>query len=99
MPGDEDDRETQDTVRRMLREIKEGGEEVARSYAEKLDNYTGSVVLSEEEIQEQIQELPVQDREAIDYVVEQVVSFATMTRSKNNDWEVDLGHGSRAGTK
>ena len=61
MPGDEDDRETQDTVRRMLREIKEGGEEVARSYAEMLDNYTGSVVLSEEEIQEQIQELPVQE--------------------------------------
>ena len=58
VPGDEDDKETQEIVRRMLQEIREGGEDVCRKYAEKLDNYTGNIVLTEEEIEEQIQTIP-----------------------------------------
>ena len=56
--GDEDDKETQDIVRKMIQEIREGGEDVCRRYAEKLDNYKGSIVLTEEEINEQIQSIP-----------------------------------------
>ena len=59
VPGDDDDKETQDIVRRMLQEIREGGEDVCRKYAEKLDNYTGNIVLTEEEIEEQIQTIPI----------------------------------------
>ena len=40
-----------------------------------------------------------QDRASIDFSVEQVVKFATETRAKSSDWEVDLGNGSTAGTK
>ena len=58
VPGDEDDKETQDIVRKMIQEIREGGEDVCRRYAEKLDNYKGSIVLTEEEITEQIQSIP-----------------------------------------
>ena len=47
-------------VRRMLAEIREGGEEVARSYAERLDRYTGNIVLSEQEIQEAVDMIPEQ---------------------------------------
>jgi len=99
VPGDDDDRETQETVRRMLAEIRDGGEEVARSYAEKLDRYKGNIVLSEQEIQEAVDMIPEQDRASIDFSVEQVVKFATVTRAKSCDWEVDLGNGSTAGTK
>ena len=99
VPGDEDDKETQEIVRRMLKEIKEGGEEVARGYAEKLDNYKGSILLTEAEIAAQIQEIPQADRDAIDFIVSQVTNFATQTRDRNADWEVDLGNGSKAGTK
>ena len=47
----------------MLAEIREGGEEVCRSYAERLDNYTGPVVLSDEDIEEQTKDIPQQVRD------------------------------------
>ena len=100
----------------MLAEIRDGGEEVARSYAEKLDRYTGNIVLTDQEIQEAVDMIPeqvrmlrniivmktwdvLQDRASIDFSVDQVVKFATETRAKSSDWEVDLGNGSTAGTK
>ena len=98
----------------MLAEIRDGGEEVARSYAEKLDRYTGNIVLTDQEIQEAVDMIPeqvrnigimmtyhhvLQDRASIDFSVEQVVKFAKETRAKSSDWEVDLGNGSTAGTK
>ena len=46
----------------MLAEIRDGGEEVARSYAEKLDRYTGNIVLSDQEIQEAVDMIPEQVR-------------------------------------
>jgi len=99
VPGDDDDKETQNIVRRMIQEIREGGEKVCLDYAEKLDKYTGNIVLSEEEIEEQIQLIPLKDRKSIDFSISQVQKFAAETRSKNKDWEVDLGNGSKAGTK
>ena len=44
----------------MLAEIRDGGEEVARRYAEKLDRYRGNIVLSEQEIQEAVDMIPEQ---------------------------------------
>ena len=46
----------------MLAEIRDGGEEVARSYAEKLDRYTGNIVLTDQEIQEAVDMIPEQVR-------------------------------------
>lgn len=46
----------------MLAEIRDGGEEVARSYAEKLDRYTGNIVLSDQEIQEAVDMIPEEVR-------------------------------------
>ena len=51
---------SQNLVRTMLGEIRDGGEEVCKAYAEKLDNYTGPILLTEEEIQEQIKDIPDQ---------------------------------------
>ena len=116
VPGEEDDKETQETVRRMLGEIRGGGEEAARGYAETLDHYTGDILLSDHQIQELMDMVPdkvhtyhnptiaytprpPQDKASIDFSVEQVVRFAAETRAKNQDWEVELGHGSTAGTK
>lgn len=58
VPGEEDDKETQETVRRMLAEIRAGGEEAARGYAETLDHYTGDILLGEQEIQELMDMVP-----------------------------------------
>ena len=51
---------SQNLVRTMLAEIRDGGEEVCKAYAEKLDNYTGPILLTEEEIEEQIKDIPDQ---------------------------------------
>ena len=58
VPGEEDDKETQETVRRMLGDIRGGGEEAARGYAETLDHYTGDILLSEHRIQELMDMVP-----------------------------------------
>jgi len=99
VPGGEDDKECQELVGKMLAEIREGGEEVCKSYAEKLDNYTGPVVLSDEDIEEQTKDIPEQNKTDIDFLVDQVSKFALETRSKISDWEMDLGSGSVGGTK
>ena len=53
----------------MLREIRDGGEDVARSYAEKLDKYTGNIVLSDQEIQEAVDMIPEQVRMILNITV------------------------------
>ena len=58
VPGEEDDTETQETVRRMLGDIRGGGEEAARGHAETLDHYTGDILLSEHQIQELMDMVP-----------------------------------------
>ena len=47
-------------VRTMLAEIRDGGEEVCKAYAAKLDNYSGPILLAEEDIEEQIKDIPDQ---------------------------------------
>ena len=42
--------ETREIVSKMLAEIEAGGEEAARAYGEKLDNFTGNIVVTPEEI-------------------------------------------------
>ena len=58
VPGEDDDKETQETVRRMLADIRQGGEEAARGHAETLDHYTGDILLSEHQIQELMDMVP-----------------------------------------
>ena len=58
VPGEDDDKETQETVRRMLGEIRQGGEEAARGHAETLDHYTGDILLAEHQIQELMDMVP-----------------------------------------
>lgn len=99
VPGGEDDKECQQLVSKMLGEIRDGGEDVCKAYAEKLDNYTGPIVLSETDVEEQTKDIPDQDKADIDFLVKQVTMFANETRSKISDWEMDIGNGSVAGTK
>jgi len=99
VPGADDDKECQATVRSMLADIEAGREEAAREWASKLDGYTGPVLLTKEDLEEQTKDVPCQNKEDIEYMVEQVKRFATETRSHIVDWSCDLGQGSRAGTK
>jgi len=98
-PGAEDDKATQETVRTMLADLEARREEAAKDWALKLDGYSGPVILTKEQLEEQTRDVPCQNKEDIEYMVAQVVRFATETRSHIADWDCDLGQGSKAGTK
>merc|ERR1719400_808745 len=68
-------------------------------WAKKLDGFTGTALMTKEEIDEQTKDVPCQNKEDIEFMVDQVMRFATDTKSHIKDWSVDMGHGSRAGTK
>jgi len=88
---EDEDKKTQDIVSKMLADIRKRGEEACLEYAEKLDKFTGSVVVTNEEIEEQTKDLSDQVKQDIEFMVHQVSSFARATRSHLHDWETELG--------
>ena len=71
--GQEDeDKKTQEIVSNMLADIRKRGEEACLEYAEKLDKFTGSAVVTNEEIEEQTKDLSDQVKQDIEFMVHQV---------------------------
>ena len=93
----EDD--TRKIVADMLAEIEAGGEEKAIEYAVKLDNYSGNVVVSKEEIAEATSRVSQQMKDDIQFAYDRVRSFAEKQREALIDFEVELSPGLFAGQK
>ena len=93
----EDD--TRKIVAGMLTEIEAGGEEKAIEYAVKLDNYSGNVVVSKEEIAEASSRISQQMKDDIQFAYDRVRSFAEKQREALIDFEVELSPGLFAGQK
>lgn len=91
--------EARQVVEEMLATIKAQGEDAVRQYAQKLDNWTGDIILTPEQIAEQIREVPAEVRKDIDYAIEQVYTFACAQRESIQDFEVTLPSGLVAGQK
>ncbi|WP_313083031.1 histidinol dehydrogenase [Atlantibacter sp.] len=91
--------EARRVVDEMLATIKEQGEEAVRRYASKLDNWSGDIMLTPEQIATQIREVPGDVRRDIDYAIEQVYTFACAQRESVKDFEVTLPSGLVAGQK
>mgnify|MGYP001596646863 CR=1 FL=1 len=68
--------EAQKVVNEMLGTIQTGGEQAVRDYAKKLDNWDGGILLSEEEIDAIIKDVPQQVKEDIKFACKQVYDFA-----------------------
>ena len=60
MSSDQNDRTLRDTVERMLSEIEKRGEEAAIEYTNKLDDWTGDVVLSDVKRAQLMEQVPQQ---------------------------------------
>lgn len=100
VPGEEDDKSTQETVKNMLKNIKEGGEKACLEYAKNLDKYTGAAMVTPQEIEEQTKDLDPLVKEDIEFMAEQVGRFARETRSHIKDWDCGLGvEGAEGGCK
>ncbi len=93
----EDD--TRKIVTQMLSEIEAGGEEKAIDYNLKLDNYTGNVVVTPEEIEAAGAKLSQEVKDDIQFAYERVYGFAKKQREALIDFEVELSPGLFAGQK
>jgi sulfopropanediol 3-dehydrogenase len=93
----EDD--TRKIVASMLSDIETGGEEKAIEYATKLDNYSGNIVITSDEIEAATAKLSQQVKDDIQFAYDRVRGFAEKQRAALVDFEVELSPGLFAGQK
>ncbi|MFQ3188092.1 MAG: sulfopropanediol 3-dehydrogenase [Gammaproteobacteria bacterium] len=93
----EDD--TRKIVATMLSDIETGGEEKAIEYATKLDNYSGNIVITSDEIEAATAKLSQQVKDDIQFAYDRVRGFAEKQRAALVDFEVELSPGLFAGQK
>ncbi len=91
--------ETRKIVENMLAEIEAGGEDVARSYGEKLDKYAGEIVATEEAIAAADAKLSQQLKDDIMFAHERVKKFAEAQKASISEFETELSPGLWAGQK
>ena len=85
--GEED---TRIIVTEMLNAIESGGEDKVREYAENLDNYTGNIVVTPEEIADATGKVPVQLKDDIRFAYERVRLFAEQQRASMTELESEI---------
>ena len=93
----EDD--TRKIVSTMLADIEAGGEEKAIEYAKKLDNYSGNIVVTPDEILAAGEKVSQQMKDDIKFAYDRVRGFAEKQRAALVDFEVELSPGLFAGQK
>jgi sulfopropanediol 3-dehydrogenase len=98
-PDEAADRSIREAVEAMLKEIESGGEAAALKYAEKLDGWTGDVVLSDEKRAALIAQVPNQVREDIQFAYKQVKRFAEAQRNSLTEFEIETEPGVRLGQR
>lgn len=91
--------DVQKTVQTILSEIESGGEEKALEYAAKFDKYTGSIVLTEEEIAAASALVSDQVKSDIQFAHDNVKRFAQAQKSTIGDVEIEVVPGLTAGQK
>ena len=88
-----------DIVRNILNDIEEGGDEKAREYAKKFDNYDGNIILTDEEIAAACDLVPQKLKEDIQFAHDNVRRFAEAQKSTVSDIEYEIVPGMIAGQK
>ncbi|MEM8750999.1 MAG: histidinol dehydrogenase [Pseudomonadota bacterium] len=91
--------ETRKIVSSMLAEIEAGGEDVARAYGEKLDNYTGEIVVGAATIEAAASKVPPRLKDDIQFAYDRVRKFAEAQRASITEFETELSPGLWAGQK
>jgi len=89
----------QAVVAEMLAAIEAGGEQAVRDYAQKLDRWTGPILLSSDEIEKRAAEVPDVVRRDIEFAASQVRRFALAQRASIGDFSVELLPGLTAGQR
>lgn len=88
-----------DTVKKILDEIEAGGEDVARAYAARFDQYQGPLLLSEEEIEAASAQVSQKLKDDIAFAHDNVRRFAERQRDTIQDIEMEVVPGLVAGQR
>ena len=91
--------ETQAIVSGMLSRIEDEGEDAVRAYAEKLDNFTGDVIISKEQIAAAAEKVSEQLKADIQFSYDRVTKFAQAQKDSITEFETELSPGLWAGQK
>ena len=88
-----------DTVRSILDDIEAGGDAAALRFAEKFDNYSGPILLSEEDKERAGKLISQQQRDDIMFAHDNIRRFAEAQRAAMLDVELEIAPGLVAGQK
>ncbi len=91
--------EARRVVTDMLAAIEAGGEAAVRAYAQKLDGWSGDIIVTPEEIAKRTRDLPEQTKQDIRWATGQVRAFALAQRESMRDFSVEVSPGVVAGQK
>lgn len=94
-----DERDVQDTVARMLREIEEGGQDKALAYARTLDKWDGKVLLDRDDMTAAAERVPQSLKDDIEASHQRVKRFAEAQRDSHREFETELSPGVVAGQR
>jgi sulfopropanediol 3-dehydrogenase len=89
----------QQVVVEMLTKIEKNGESAVREYAKSLDKWTGDIVLTQDQINKIISEVPSLVKQDIDFAVKQVYDFAIAQKESIHNFSTELYPGVLAGQK
>jgi sulfopropanediol 3-dehydrogenase len=83
----------------MLAEIARKGEQAVRDYAAKLDHWTGPIVMTAEEIEGRIRDIPGAVKHDIEFATERVRRFAQAQRESTREFTIEMQPGLTAGQR
>lgn len=89
----------QKVVTEMLADIQARGEVAVREYSEKLDKWSGDIIMTPAAIEAAIKDVPASVRRDIDFAAKQVYDFAVAQRQSIHDFSTELHPGVIAGQK
>lgn len=88
-----------ETVREILDEIQSGGDEAAMRFATKFDNYSGPVLLSDEDKARAAAQVSEQEKDDIKFAHDNIRRFAEKQKGATDDMVMEINPGLTAGQK
>jgi sulfopropanediol 3-dehydrogenase len=83
----------------MLAKIERGGEQAVRDYAAKLDQWTGDIIVTDEEVERRISDIAPGVRRDIEFATDRVRRFAQAQRESLREFSMEVNPGLVAGQR
>ena len=91
--------EVHETVKNILTDIEAGGDQKAKEYASKFDQYQGNIILTDEEIKAASELVPAKLKKDIEFAHDNVKRFAEKQKETLKNTEIEIHPGFVTGQK